>query len=195
MKLNVPQCVTLIKNLDAVGYLPLSEWKKLDEVVVAIKTSETYNWLWEDVKAKAEEIMKELKEKNEPLEAEANDLYKELDKLWDKEAKKERKKIRQRLGELGNEWDKNLKFAQQSLLDYQDHKMDLDAREIYIVDVEDDFYQVLDAKFHIDDKKFDPDDKTSWFVERLDTDNLKWEIEIPVDTVSENKISDEENAG
>lgn len=195
MKLNVPQCVTLIKNLDAVGYLPLSEWKKLDEVVVTIKTSETYNWLWEDVKAKAEEIMKELKEKNEPLEAEANDLYKELDKLWDKEAKKERKKIRQRLGELGNEWDKNLKFAQQSLLDYQDHKMDLDARETYIVDVEDDFYQVLDAKFHIDDKKFNPDDKTSWFVERLNTDNLKWEMEIPVSTVPENKISDEENAG
>lgn len=195
MKLNVPQCVTLIKNLDAVGYLPLSEWKKLDEVVVTIKTSETYNWLWEDVKAKAEEIMKELKEKNEPLEAEANDLYKELDKLWDKEAKKERKKIRQRLGELGNEWDKNLKFAQQSLLDYQDHKMDLDAREIYIVDVEDDFYKVLDAKFHIDDKKFNPDDKTSWFVERLNTDNLKWEMEIPVSTVPENKISDEENAG
>lgn len=195
MKLNVPQCVTLIKNLDSVGYLPLSEWKKLDEVVVTIKTSETYNWLWEDVKAKAEEIMKELKEKNEPLEAEANDLYKELDKLWDKEAKKERKKIRQRLGELGNEWDKNLKFAQQSLLDYQDHKMDLDAREIYIVDVEDEFYKVLDAKFHIDDKKFNPDDKTSWFVERLNTDNLKWEMEIPVSTVSENKISDEENAG
>lgn len=195
MKLNVPQCVTLIKNLDSVGYLPLSEWKKLDEVVVTIKTSKTYNWLWEDVKAKAEEIMKELKEKNEPLEAEANDLYRELDKLWDKEAKKDRKKIRQKLGELGNEWDKNLKFAQQSLLDYQDHKMDLDAREIYIVDVEDEFYKVLDAKFHIDDKKFDPNDKTSWFVERLDTDNLKWEMEIPVDTVSENKISDEENAG
>lgn len=53
----------------------------------------------------------------------------------------------------------------------------------------------MDAKFHIDDKKFDPNDKTSWFVERLDTDNLKWEMEIPVDTVSENKISDEENAG
>ena len=195
MKLNVPQCVTLIKNLDSVWYLPLSEWKKLDEVVVAIKTSKTYNWLWEDVKAKAEEIMKELKEKNEPLEAEANDLYRELDKLWDKEAKKDRKKIRQRLGELGNEWDKNLKFAQQSLLGYQDHKMDLDAREIYIVDVEDEFYKVLDAKFHIDDKKFDPNDKTSWFVERLDTDNLKWEMKIPVDTVPENKISDEENAG
>lgn len=189
-KLNVPQCSTLIKNLDSVGYLPLSEWKKLDEVVVAIKTSPTYNWLFDDVKAKAEEIMKELKEKNEPLEAEANQLYLELDKLWDKAAKKERKKIRQRLGELGNEWDKNLKFAQQSLLDYQDHKMDLDAREIYIIEVEDEFYKVLDAKFHIWDKEFNPNDRTSWFVERIDTDNLKWEIEIPVTTDAENEISD-----
>jgi hypothetical protein len=54
-----------------------------------------------------------------------------------------------------------MKFAQQALLDYQDHKMDLDARETYIVEVDDAFYHVLDVKFHIDDKKFNPDDKTS----------------------------------
>ena len=195
MKLNVPQCVHLIKNLDAVGYLPLSAWKDLDTVVETIQKSETYKWLWDDVKAKAEEIMKDLREKNGPLEAEANDLYRELDRCEGKWAKKERKRINTRLQELATEWDKNLKVAQQTLLDYQDHKMDLDAREIYIVEVDDGFYQVLDTKFHIDDKKFNPEDKTSWFAERVDTDNLKWEIEIPDTTVVENEISDVENAG
>jgi hypothetical protein len=54
-----------------------------------------------------------------------------------------------------------MKYAQQKLLDFQDHKLDLDSREVYIVDVDDAFYQILDVKFHIDDKKFNPDDKTS----------------------------------
>ena len=190
IKLNVPQCSLLIKNLDNVGYLPLSEWKKLDDIVVAIKTSNTYNDLFENVKAKAEDIMKELKEKNEPLDKEANELYEKLGKVEGKGAKKEKKKISIRLQELATEWDKNLKVAQQTLLDYQDHTMDLDARETYIIEVEDEFYKVLDAKFHIWDKAFNSEDKTSGFVERLDTDNLKWEIEIPVSTDAKNEISD-----
>ena len=190
IKLNVPQCSLLIKNLDNVGYLPLSEWKKLDDIVVAIKTSNTYNDLFENVKAKAEDIMKEIKEKNEPLDKEANELYEKLGKVEGKGAKKEKKKISIRLQELATEWDKNLKVAQQTLLDYQDHTMDLDARETYIIEVEDEFYKVLDAKFHIWDKAFNSEDKTSGFVERLDTDNLKWEIEIPVSTDAKNEISD-----
>ena len=195
MKLNVPQCVHLIKNLDAVGYLPLASWKDLDTVVETIQKSDTYRWLWDEVKAFAEECMKELKEKNEPLDKEANELYEQLKTIEGKGAKKEKKKISARLQELASQWDINMKYAQQKLLDFQDHKLDLDSREVYIVDVDDAFYQILDVKFHIDDKKFNPDDKTSWFVERLNTDNLKWEMEIPVSTVPENKISDEENAG
>lgn len=190
IKLNVPQCSLLIKNLDNVGYLPLSEWKKLDDIVVAIKTSNTYNDLFESVKAKAEDIMKELKEKNEPLDKEANELYEKLGKVEGKGAKKEKKKISIKLQELATEWDKNLKVAQQTLLDFQDHTMDLDAREIYIIEVEDEFYKVLDAKFHIWDKAFNPEDKTSGFVERLDTDSLKWEMEIPGSTDTKNEISD-----
>lgn len=195
MKLNVPQCVTLIKNLDAVGYLPLASWKDLDTVVESIQKSETYKKLWDDVRAKAEDIMKELKEKNEPLDKEANELMVKMKSLEGKEAKKERKKIWERLQELTTEWDKNMKFAQQALLDYQDHKMDLDARETYIVEVDDAFYHVLDVKFHIDDKKFNPDDKTSWFVERIDTESVESDVVMPDSIESENKISDEENAG
>ncbi len=195
MKLNVPQCVTLIKNLDAVGYLPLSAWKDLDTVVETIQKSETYKWLWEDVRAKAEEIMKELKDKNEPLDKEANELMAKMKTLEGKWAKKERKKIWDRLQELTTEWDKNMKFAQQALLDYQDYKMDLDSREIYIVEVDDAFYHILDVKFHIDDKKFNPDDKTSWFVERIDTESVESDVIMPDSTVTKNEISDEEDAG
>lgn len=195
MKLNVPQCVTLIKNLDAVGYLPLSAWKDLDTVVETIQKSETYKWLWNDVRAKAEEIMKELKDKNEPLDKEANELMAKMKTLEGKWAKKERKKIWDRLQELTTEWDKNMKFAQQALLDYQDHKMDLDSRETYIVEVDDAFYHILDVKFHIDDKKFNPDDKTSWFVERIDTESVESDVIMPGSTVTKNEISDEENAG
>lgn len=194
-KLNVPQCVTLIKNLDAVGYLPLASWKDLDTVVESIQKSETYKKLWADVRAKAEDIMKELKEKNEPLDKEANELMAKMKTLEGKNAKKERKKIWERLQEITAEWDKNMKFAQQALLDYQDHKMDLDARETYIVEVDDAFYHVLDVKFHIDDKKFNPDDKTSWFVERIDTESVESDVVMPDTIVPENKISDEENAG
>lgn len=195
MKLNVPQCVTLIKNLDAVGYLPLSAWKDLDTVVETIQKSETYKWLWNDVRAKAEEIMKELKDKNEPLDKEANELMAKMKTLEGKWAKKERKKIWDRLQELTTEWDKNMKFAQQALLDYQDHKMDLDSRETYIVEVDDAFYHILDVKFHIDDKKFNPDDKTSWFVERINTESVESDVIMPGSTVTKNEISDEENAG
>lgn len=195
MKLNVPQCVTLIKNLDAVGYLPLASWKDLDTVVESIQKSETYKNLWADVRAKAEDIMKELKEKNEPLDKEANELMVKMKTLEGKNAKKERKKIWERLQEITTEWDKNMKFAQQALLDYQDHKMDLDARETYIVEVDDAFYHVLDVKFHIDDKKFNPDDKTSWFVERIDTESVESDVVMPDSIEPENKISDEENAG
>lgn len=194
-KLNVPQCVTLIKNLDAVGYLPLASWKDLDTVVESIQKSETYKKLWADVRAKAEDIMKELKEKNEPLDKEANELMAKMKTLEGKNAKKERKKIWERLQEITAEWDKNMKFAQQALLDYQDHKMDLDARETYIVEVDDAFYHVLDVKFHIDDKKFNPDDKTSWFVERIDTESVESDVIMPDSIEPENKISDEENAG
>lgn len=195
VRLNVPQCVTLIKNLDAVGYLPLSAWKDLDTVVETIQKSETYKWLWADVRAKAEEIMKELKDKNEPLDKEANELMAKMKTLEGKWAKKERKKIWDRLQELTTEWDKNMKFAQQALLDYQDHKMDLDSRETYIVEVDDAFYHILDVKFHIDDKKFNPDDKTSWFVERIDTESVESDVIMPGSTVTKNEISDEENAG
>lgn len=194
-KLNVPQCVTLIKNLDAVGYLPLASWKDLDTVVESIQKSETYKKLWADVRAKAEDIMKELKEKNEPLDKEANELMAKMKTLEGKNAKKERKKIWERLQEITTEWDKNMKFAQQALLDYQDHKMDLDARETYIVEVDDAFYHVLDVKFHIDDKKFNPDDKTSWFVERVNTESVESDVIMPDSIEPENKISDEENAG
>ena len=195
MKLNVPQCRHLIQNLDSVGYLPLSAWKDLDTVVETIQKSDTYRWLWDEVKAYAELVMKELKEKNEPLDKEANELYEQLKNVEGKGAKKEKKKISTRLQELATQWDLNMKYAQQKLLDFQDHKLDLDSREIYIVDVDDAFYQVLDTKFHIDDKKFNPDDKTSWFVERVDTDWLEWEVIIQDSTVTENEISDEENAG
>ena len=195
IRMNVPQCVTLIKNLDAVGYLPLSAWKDLDTVVETIQKSETYKWLWDDVRAKAEEIMKELKDKNEPLDKEANELMAKMKTLEGKWAKKERKKIWDRLQELTTEWDKNMKFAQQALLDYQDHKMDLDSRETYIVEVDDAFYHILDVKFHIDDKKFNPDDKTSWFVERIDTESVESDVIMPDSTVAKNEISDEENAG
>lgn len=195
MKLNVPQCRHLIQNLDSVGYLPLSAWKDLDTVVETIQKSDTYRWLWDEVKAYAEEVMKELKEKNEPLDKEANELYEQLKTVEGKGAKKEKKKISTRLQELATQWDLNMKYAQQKLLDFQDHKLDLDSREIYIVDVDDAFYQILDTKFHIDDKKFNPEDKTSWFVERVNTEWLEWEVIIQDSTVAKNEISDEENAG
>jgi hypothetical protein len=51
------------------------------------------------------------------------------------------------------------------------------------------------VKFHIDDKKFNPDDKTSWFVERIDTESVESDVIMPGSTVTKNEISDEENAG
>ena len=188
VKLNLPMCVLLIKSLDLVGYLPLSEWKKLDDVVVAIKSSEKYKAAWDEVYKKAEEIMANLKDKNQPMEEEVTKLQLELQELVAKNARrKDIKTLRQKIWDMANQSQFNIKAAQAELQEFQDKRMDLEAREEYIVEVDEDFYQTLDAKFHIDDKKYVEWEATSGFIKRLDTTNIESDMEIPVDTVVKKK--------
>lgn len=177
-KLNVAQCVLFVRNLDNIGYVPLDVHKQIDDLVVTIQSSTQYKEIWDDVYAKANDIMERLKEKNMKLEGEVNKLTWELKALEDEKGKKKEKKaLRQKIGEMSNEWAFNLKAAQSELQEYQDKKLDLDVREVYIVEnIEDWFYELLDKKFHVSDKEYNPDDAMSGFVERIDTDNLNTEV-------------------
>lgn len=166
-KINLAQARQILKYLDNIGYMPLSMHAELDTLIETIIASEDYKKARADVEAKAEEFLKEYNEKDSSLSKEIEELNKKFEWAW----KKESKKLRQDIWVLEQTKKDEFESAKKQLNEYQNKRMDTEARDIFLAEVSPNLYETLERKFYIADFEWEAPK-----VESVDTDKLVTEV-------------------
>lgn len=162
-KINLAQARQILKYLDNIGYIPLSIHAELDTLVETIIASEEYKKARADVEAKAEELLKEYNEKDSSLSKQIEELNKQFEWAW----KKESKKLRQDIWVLEQTKKDEFESAKKQLNEFQNKRMDTEARDIIIAEVSPDLYETMERKFYIADFEWEAPK-----IEPVDTDKL-----------------------